>query len=148
MRFKPETLAHVQNTIARYLRPPSVDLHHPYIAIYVRRSDKVSSGEMSQAYTLKHYCHLFDVDARRANIRSVYINSEDENILSEFAQIKKEKQGYYNLLTVNVTRNVTMDTFVKGSRETRGKLVLVFLTDLFIEAHADLQAGTLTSNWC
>ncbi|CAF4525588.1 unnamed protein product, partial [Rotaria magnacalcarata] len=30
--------------------------------------------------------------------------------------------------------------------EPRGKIVLEFLTDLFIEANADLHAGTLTSN--
>ncbi|CAF1579756.1 unnamed protein product [Adineta steineri] len=30
----------------------------------------------------------------------------------------------------------------------RGKIILEFLTDLFIEANADLHAGTLTSNWC
>ena len=69
MRFKPQTLAHVQNTVAQYFNPPSVDLHHPYIAVYVRRSDKVRNKEMSQAYTLKQYFDLFDADARRANIR-------------------------------------------------------------------------------
>jgi hypothetical protein len=32
--------------------------------------------------------------------------------------------------------------------EKRAKIVLEFLTDLFIEVNADLHAGTLTSNWC
>ncbi len=33
-------------------------------------------------------------------------------------------------------------------KKQRGKVVLEFLTDLFIEANADLHVGTLTSNWC
>jgi len=90
MRYKPKTLTHVQNTIAQYLKS-SIDLQHPYIAVYVRRSDKVSHKEMSQAYTLKQYFDLFDADARRANISRVYINSEDENVFKEFAELNKEK---------------------------------------------------------
>ncbi|CAF1115859.1 unnamed protein product [Rotaria sordida] len=84
MRYKPETLAHAQNTIAQYFKPPSIDLHHPYIAVYGRRSDKVRNKEMSQAYTLKQYSDLFDADARRTNIKTIYINSEDENVFNEF----------------------------------------------------------------
>jgi hypothetical protein len=71
MRFKPEILAHAQKTVAQYFNPPSLDLHHPYIAVYVRRSDKVRYKEMSQAYTLKQYFDLFDADAQKANIRTV-----------------------------------------------------------------------------
>ncbi|CAF1426018.1 unnamed protein product [Rotaria sordida] len=80
MQYKPETLAHAQNTIAQYFKPPSIDLHHPYIAVYGRRSDKIRNKEMSQAYTLKQYSDLFDADARRTNIKTIYINSEDENL--------------------------------------------------------------------
>ena len=57
---------------------------------------------MPQACTLKQYFDLFDADARRTNITNVYINSEDENIFKEFGQINKQKQNYYNLLSVNV----------------------------------------------
>ena len=97
MRYKPETLAHAQNTVAQYFKPPSIELQHPYIAVYVRRSDKVRSKEMSQAYSLKQYFDLFDGDARRANITNVYINSEDDRVFKEFTELNKEKQGYYNL---------------------------------------------------
>ena len=148
MRYKPGTLTHAQNTIAQYFKPPSLDLHHPYIAIYVRRSDKVRGKEMSQAYTLKQYFDLFDGDARRANITSVYINSEDEQVFNEFVQLNKEKQDYYKLLSVKATRNVVFATLTGMGRGKRGKIVLEFLTDLFIEVNADLHVGTLTSNWC
>jgi len=148
MRFKPETLAHAQNTVAQYFNPPSVDLHHPYIAVYVRRSDKVANKEMSQAYTLKQYFDLFDADARRAKINRVYINSEDEQVFKEFVEINKEKQGYYKLLSIQVQRNVVYGTLTRMSSKQRGKIVLEFLSDLFIEANADLHVGTLTSNWC
>jgi hypothetical protein len=148
MRFKPHILAHVQNTVAQYFNPPSIDLHHPYIAVYVRRSDKVKNGEMSQAYSLKQYFDLFDDDARRANISTVYINSEDEQVFNEFEKLNKEKQGYYKLLSVKASRNVVYASLIHMSREQRGKIVLEFLSDLFIEANADLHVGTLTSNWC
>ena len=79
-RLKPETLVHVKNAVAQSIQPPSIDLHHPYIAVYVRRSDKVKYKEMCQAYTLKQYFDLFDWDARSANITRVYVNSEDEKV--------------------------------------------------------------------
>jgi hypothetical protein len=148
MRYKPETLAHVRNTIAQYFQPPLIDLHHPYVAVFVRRSDKVKYKEMCQMYTLKQYFDLFDFDARRANITSVYINSEDEQVFNEFIQVNKEKQDYYKLLSVKATRNVFFEPLSGMSKQQRAKIALEFLVDLFIEANADLQTGTLTSNWC
>jgi hypothetical protein len=43
---------------------------------------------------------------------------------------------------------VVFGTLLSMSRQQRGTIVLEFLSDLFIEVHADLHAGTLTSNWC
>ncbi|CAF3383729.1 unnamed protein product [Rotaria sp. Silwood1] len=148
MRYNPETLTHVQRTLAKYFNPPSVDLHRPYIAVYVRRSDKVSGREMSQSYPLQQYFDLFDADARQAKIKNVYINSEDRNIFTEFDEINKNKKGYYKLLSINVTRDVTYPTLISMPVEQRTKIILEFLTDLYIEANADLHVGTLTSNWC
>jgi len=148
MRYNSETLAHVQGTIAKYFNPPSVDLHRPYIAVYIRRSDKVRNREMSQAYPLQQYFDLFDVDVRRAKINTVFINSEDQNVFREFDQINKNKEGYYKLLSINVTRDVVFMSLVSTPEGKRKKIVLEFLTDLFIEANADLHSGTLTSNWC
>lgn len=148
MRFKPELLANITNSIAQQFIPPTIEFHRPYIAIYVRRSDKVQNREMSQAYTLKQYFDLFDADARRANISTVYINSEDQSVFNEFTEINKEKQGYYKLLRINVERNVIYRTLVHMSGSHRGTIVLQFLTDLFIEVNAELHAGTLSSNWC
>ncbi|CAF1258221.1 unnamed protein product [Rotaria sordida] len=148
MRYKPETLAYAQHTIAKFFKPPSIDLQHPYIAVYVRRSDKVRKKEMSQSYTLKQYFDLFDGDARRANISTIYINSEDEKVFNEFVKINKEKQGYYKLLSITVERNIVFASLTHMTKEQRGKIVLEFLSDLFIEVNADLHVGTLTSNWC
>jgi len=148
MRYNPETLAHVQGAIARYFNPPLVDLHRPYIAVFIRRSDKVQNREMSQAYSLQKYFDLFDDDARLAKISTVYINSEDERVFNEFDQLNKSKERYYKLLSINVTRNVIFMSLSSGIPERRKKIVLEFLTDLFIEANAELHAGTLTSNWC
>jgi hypothetical protein len=148
MRYNSETLAHVQGAIAKYFNPPSVDLHRPYIAVYIRRSDKVQNREMSQAYPLQQYFDLFDGDARKAKISEVYVNSEDEKVFSEFDQVNKSKEGFYKLLSIKAQRNVVFMSLIGTPPEQRKKIVLEFLTDLFIEAHADLHAGTLTSNWC
>ncbi|CAF1092113.1 unnamed protein product [Adineta steineri] len=148
LRYKPEILTHAQNTIAQYFKPSAIELHHPFIALYVRRSDKVTGREMSQAYSLKQYFDLFDADARKANIRNIYINSEDQQVFSEFIQLNKEKNGYYNLLSIQARKNVVFGSLTRMPQKEREQVVLEFLTDLYIEANADLHAGTLTSNWC
>lgn len=148
MRYNPETLAHVQEKVAQYFNPPSVDLHRPYVAIFVRRSDKVSSREMSQAYSLQQYFDLFDADAHANKIKNVFINSEDENIFHEFDELNKNKTGYYKLLRINTTRNIMYGSLTSSSPEKRNQIILEFLTDLYIEVNGDLHVGTLTSNWC
>ncbi len=148
MRYNVETLANVQRAVAQYFNPPSVDLHHPYIAVYVRRSDKVQNREMSQAYPLHQYFDLFDVDVHRAKITKVYINSEDDNVFNEFENLNKNKGDYYKLLRIKAAKNIVFMSLIRMPLEERGKIVLEFLTDLFIEINADLHAGTLTSNWC
>jgi hypothetical protein len=148
MRFKPQTFAFVQQMIAHSFQVPSVDFYRPYIAVYVRRSDKVQFGEMSQAYQLRQYFDLFDTDARRANITNVYLNSEDENVYKEFAELNKQRNGYYKLMSIKSTKNVVFRSLTRDPQGRRTNLTLEFLTDLFIESHADLHAGTLTSNWC
>ena len=148
MRYNRKILTHIQNTIAKYFNSPSIDLHHPYISIFVRRSDKVKDTEMPQAYTLKQYFDLFDTDARRVNITNVYINAEDENVFKEFIRINKQKQNHYNLLSINVERNVIFRKLARMTKQHRGRIILEFLSDLFIEVNADLHVGTLTSNWC
>ena len=34
------------------------------------------------------------------------------------------------------------------TKQHRGRVILEFLSDLFIEVNTDLHVGTLTSNWC
>lgn len=148
MRFKPEILSHVQHAISRQFKPPSVDSHRPYIAAYIRRSDKVTSREMAQVYSLQQYFDLFDNDARRAGINTIFINSEDEQAFKEFDPVNTKANGYYKLLTINVTRNVIFLSMMGMPSEERRRIVLEFFTGLFIEINADLHVGTLTSNWC
>ena len=55
MRFNNQTLSYVQNKVAQNFPLGSVDHYRPYIALYVRRSDKVQAREMSRAYSLRDY---------------------------------------------------------------------------------------------
>jgi endo-1,4-beta-D-glucanase Y len=98
----------------------------------MRRSDKIRRKEMSQVYTLKQYFVSFDADARRANIKVIYINSEEVPVFSEFVRIKTEKQGYLKLLSVKATRNVVYVSFIRMSRKQHEKIVLEFLRNIFI----------------
>lgn len=148
LRFNSATLAHVRNVVAQHFVPPSVEPQRPYISLYVRRSDKVEFKEMLRAYPLKEYFDLFDADARRAGISRVYINSEDGSVFDDFNELNKQLGGYYKLLRTNATKGVVFRSMTGLSGPERGRLVMEFLTDLYIEVHADLHAGTLTSNWC
>lgn len=148
MRYNPTTLDHAVNTVSRYFPAPSVDLFHPYIALYVRRSDKVHFKEMGRAYSLREYFDLFDGEARRLNISNIYINSEDPKVFDEFPAVNKEKNNRYQLLKIEVTRNVVFREMVNYERSRRARIAKEFLSDLFIEANADFHVGTLTSNWC
>lgn len=148
MRYNSETLNYVQQTIAKHISPPIIDAHRPFVSIYVRRSDKVLYKEMSQAYPLKQYFSLFDQDARRAKIRKVYLNSEDGRVFQEFIELNKTMQEYYQLLTIPFLRDIVYRKLLAMSSAQRKEIVLQFLTDLYIETHADMHVGTLSSNWC
>ncbi|UJR06722.1 hypothetical protein I4U23_011011 [Adineta vaga] len=148
LRYKSETLLYVQRSIIKSMKTSSIDFYRPFIAIYVRRSDKITGKEMDHAYPLKDYFQLFDGDARRANITNIYLNSEDNNVFKEFNELNKEKQNYYKLLKIKTKKNIIFTKLTAMSKKKRGEIVLDFLTDLFIEANAYLHAGTLTSNWC
>lgn len=148
MRFNSETLSHVRQSVAQFFKPPTVEENRPFVAVYVRRSDKVFHKEMSQAYSLNEYLNLFDADARRSNISTIYLNSEDEQVFDEFEKLPSEKTKYYRLLTIKAKRDVVFMSMVGMTSEERRKVVLEFLVDFYIEIHADLHAGTLTSNYC
>lgn len=96
-------------------------------------------GELFQAYTLKHYFDLLETDTRRVNISTVF---------NAFKAFNKEKQNYYHLLSINVTRNVVYGEILYMSEEQRQKVSIEFLTDLYAEVRADLHVRTLTLNWC
>jgi hypothetical protein len=103
---------------------------------------------MSRAYTVEQYVSQFDADVHRANITRLYINSEDDNVLKEFAEVNKARQGYYQLVGVPTTYNVTYRKFLIMSPKERKQTVIEFLVDLYIEVAADIHSGTLSSNWC
>ena len=148
MRFKPETLTYVQNTIAQNFVPPSLDVHRPYLALFVRRTDKVHGREMTRIYSMDDYFTLFESDARRVNISTIYMNSEDPKAFEEYNSMPKKRRDAFKLLTIKTTKEMLFLTLAGMSPQERQAIALEFLTDLFIEVNADLHSGTLTSNWC
>ena len=147
-RYNNRTMTNVQNSLIQNLHSPSLSVYRPYVAIFVRRSDKVQSREMSKAFDLSDYFNLFDNDTRRVNITTIYLNSEEPKVFEEFSILNNAIGNRYKLLKIDMKRNVVFRTLLKMSQKQRGEIILDFLTDLFIEVHADLHSGTLSSNWC
>lgn len=148
MRLRPKSFNRVQHILKQSLNMQFIELNRPYVSLYVRRSDKVQSREMSRSYALREYFELFTADTLRINLTKIYLNSEDDYVFEEFQQLNHEKKNYYELLKINITRNATFGQFFHWSKTRREQLAIEFLADLFIEVHADLHVGTLTSNWC
>lgn len=148
MRYNMKTFESIQNRIEMNFSPPSINDHRPFLSIYVRRSDKIQFKEMSRSYSLKEYFSLFDDDVQKLNLTKIYLNSEDSAVFNEFQQLNKTFQGRFHLLKIDVQRNVVYRKLLSMSSTERRNIVLQFLTDLYIETHADLHVGTLSSNWC
>lgn len=148
MRYNTETFESIRKRIETNFSPPSINLHRPFVSIYVRRSDKIRFKEMSRSFSLKEYFSLFHDDIRHLELTNIYLNSEDSAVFDEFQQLNKTFKGRFRLLKIDVQRNVVYRKLLAMSSVERRNIVLEFLTDLYIETHADLHVGTLSSNWC
>ncbi|CAF1580815.1 unnamed protein product [Didymodactylos carnosus] len=146
IRFNERVTEHIEQ-ITNQTFPQGLEHARPLIAVFIRRSDKIAQKEMLRAYSLREYFDLFDSDAKRALVRNVYLNSEDEGVFDEF---KKNLiySSYYRLFYINQTRGYVFHQFGGQSAERLSQIALNFLTDLYIEANADMHVGTLSSNWC
>ncbi|CAF1196904.1 unnamed protein product, partial [Didymodactylos carnosus] len=145
-RFNKRVMEHVKR-VSHEIFPQGIEHSRPLIALFIRRSDKVATGEMKKSYTLESYFDLFDSDARRASVRNLYLNSEDDDVFNEFHK-NQHLVRYYRLFYLNQTRGYTFSSWLEESPERQSQISLAFLTDLYIESNADMHAGTLSSNWC
>lgn len=148
LRFNNRTIEQVRNILIENRLKPELALYRPYASIFVRRSDKVTSGEMSKSFSLKDYFRILETDLSRLNISTIYLNSEDELVYAEFEKLNNALNGSYKLITLKTTKNVVFGKLLTMSKKQRARVVFEFLTDLYIEVHGDLQSGTLSSNWC
>jgi hypothetical protein len=140
LRYNHKTLTYVQRKIAQSFVPPSIEAHYPYISLYIHRSEY----EIQQSTSLKEYFHLFYDHSIKGNITNIFINSNDQNIFKEFKELNQNKSNHYKLLNMKMKKILSFNTTYSMSKEIH----LDLLTNLYIEVHAHLHSGTLTSNYC
>jgi hypothetical protein len=148
LRYNHKTLSYVQWKIAESFVPPSIEAHNPYISLYVRQTEYRIGRGIRKLPSLKQYFDLFYKDSIKGNIKTIYLNSEDENIFKEFKELNQNKSNYYKLLNITMKKFLPVSRTSSTSEETNYRILLDLLTDLYIQVHADLHAGTLTSNYC
>lgn len=131
----------VQNEIQR--RKDKLSLNVPYIAVHVRRGDKITSGEM-QNLALETYVHC--LRDKLGISRHIYIATDDVNVIS-FIEARLSDTGvhlYYN--TENKQKGFDEKTFnAKGVNAVREDM-LNMLFDMDMLIHASYFIGTYSSN--
>lgn len=120
-----------------------IGLPDNYIAIHIRRGDKIALGEM-QSIPLDRYEQ--EVLAHRAYSDNVYIASDDISVV-DYLKPKLESAGFC------VYHNLDMDfmgydqcIFNSGTKEARRQTVLDTLLDMHILINSIYFIGTFSSN--
>lgn len=131
----------VQDEIQR--RKDRLSLNAPYIALHVRRGDKITSGEMQDLALETYIHHLRD----KLDIsRHIYIATDDVDVITYFeARLSDtDVQLYYN--TENNQKGFDEKTFnAKGVNAVRDDM-LNMLFDMEMLIHASYFIGTYSSN--
>ena len=124
-------------------RRHAVGLEGPYMAVHVRRGDKITSGEMQDLALDTYVCHIL---AHLDVSRHIYIATDDVSILSYFQARLSDKQVqlYYN--TFSHQKGFDEKTFNAKSVEDVREDMLNMLFDMDMLIHASCFIGTYSSN--
>jgi hypothetical protein len=137
LRPRPEVAAFVEATAAR---PFPHGLPRPLAALFVRWQDK---GAESPTFGIDAYFAQLAPIAKALHLRDVYLGSDDARAVGE---ARAAYGGQFAIHALDIPRNFSMLTD-KG-RTPLGGQMLASLADLYVQAHADVWVGTLSSNWC
>jgi hypothetical protein len=151
LRYNQQTFSYVQSQIARSFDPPSIEAHSPFIALSFPVSENVKRpkrGEVSKPFLLNQYFHLFHADSIKGNITTIYFSSQDKSIYAKFTKLNENLSNRYKLLTITTTNKFGYNLIPSSAKETRTLILQNILTDLYIQAHADLHVGSLASSSC
>jgi len=104
---------HAKSVIAKMILQPIADITgerwaatedlKPYVAVHVRRGDKVNSGEAEKIEVSKYLRKIQDV---APDIRNIFVATDDYRVVSEFRELRpdlsvvslceKSKKGYFH----------------------------------------------------
>ncbi len=148
LRYNQQTFSYVQSQTVQSFIPPSIEAHSPFIALSFPISEKFKRGEVSKPFLLNQYFHLFHADSIKGNITTIYFSSQDKSIYTEFTKLNENLSNRYKLLTITTTNKFGYNLIPSSAKETRTSILRNILTDLYIQAHADLHVGSLASSSC
>jgi hypothetical protein len=154
LRYNQQTFSYVQSQIAQSFHPPSIEAHSPFIALSfpvsenVKRPKRSKRREVSNPFLLNQYFHLFHTDSIKGNITTIYFSSQEKSIYTEFTKLNENLSNRYKLLTITTTNKFGYNLIPSSAKETRTLILRNILTDLYIQAHADLHVGSLASSSC
>ena len=137
LRPRPELTSFIQSLGVKAF---PLGLPRPIAALFVRWTDKSTE---SSVFNVSNYFDLLLPVAAKLRLRDVYFGSDDEAALKE---AKTLYGGRFNLHSLPIQRGFSWMAHDKSS--PLGAQMRNSLADLFVQVHADVWVGTLSSNWC
>ena len=143
MRPRPEVELHVRSLVARSF---PLGLPRPLASLFVRRQDKVlyENAAVSVDVYFDQLAHV----AKTLRIRDVYLGTDDALVVEE---ARASFGGTFTIHTLDIERNFSLFNWMNETENRRKPLeeqMLASLADLYLQVHADVWVGTLSSNWC
>lgn len=115
----------------------------PMAAMFVRWTDK---GTESPVFNVTSYFDILDPVATSLGVKDVYIGSDDPRAPALIREQYGSRYAVYNLKAIR-TFSYLQD-FNHMNASSKGEQFRFALVDLYVQAHADVHVGTLSSNWC
>lgn len=116
----------------------TLQLNEPYVALHVRRGDKVKEHELSPLE--KH----MEAMESRTNLRTIFISTDDYKVISEFQQ-KYPNWKVYTLTEPHEQGYQYQEFEARGASEKKLEMIKLF-TSIEIVRQSELFVGTYTSN--
>lgn len=140
LRPRPEVARFVEGAVAAAFPR---GLPRPLAALFVRWQDK---GVESPTFGIDAYFEQLAPIAGALRLRDVYLGSDDARAVAE---ARAAYGAAYAIHTLDIPRNFSLTSYAAaGGTSPLGGQMLVSLADLYLQAHADVWVGTLSSNWC
>ena len=137
LRPRPETTSFIESMGVQTF---PLGLPRPIAALFVRWTDKSTE---SRVFNVSHYFDFLMPVTSKLHLRDVYVGSDDEAALEEAKKLYGSRFSIHSLPIVRGFSWLARDKSTPLGAQMRNSLA-----DLFVQVHADVWVGTLSSNWC